>query len=80
MKETDKRFPAFLDGIADNPLKAEYFLPGVVEQLLSEGKCDVKVLSTDAKWYGVTYKEDKAGVVSSLKKLRDNGQYTGIEA
>ncbi len=78
MREINNRFSAFLDGI-NNDTSAEYFLPGVVEQLLSERKCDVSVLSTDAKWYGVTYKEDKEGVVSALKKLRNNGQYEGIE-
>ena len=42
-----------------NPLKAEYFLPSVVTELLEEGKARVKVLRSADKWYGVTYKEDK---------------------
>ena len=78
MDEADKRFSAFMDKLDENPMKAEYFLPGVVEQLLIEKLCDVKVLSTEDKWHGVTYKEDKPEVMASLKELRDKGAYEGI--
>ena len=54
------RFPAFLDtALIENPQKGEYYLPFAIENLLSEGKARVKVLSSPDKWYGVTYKEDK---------------------
>ena len=69
-------FPAFLDkAIAENPLKGEYFLPTVVSNLLSQHKARVKVLRSNDKWYGVTYKEDKPSVMEALKDLRDKGVY-----
>lgn len=75
-KEISNGFPAFLDdAIAHNPLKGEYFIPSVVSSLIDNGKADVKVLSSTAKWYGVTYKEDKDYVVSALKKFREEGIY-----
>lgn len=76
MQETDERFTAFLDSLKENDrIKGEYFLPGVVEQLITEGKCTVRVLSTDDKWYGITYREDKPGVIAALKEKTDNGEY-----
>lgn len=79
MRETVERFSHFLAEMKEEEqLKKEYFLPGVVEQLLTEGKCDVRVLPVDEKWYGVTYKEDKESVVSALKKKRESGEYEGI--
>jgi len=73
MKELESRFAAFLEkGLKENPLKCEYFLPFVVDELLKEGKAEVKVLETTEKWYGVTYKEDRAFVVEALgKKIKD---------
>ena len=58
-----------------NPLKCEYFLPFVVDELLKEKKATVKVLTTQDKWYGVTYKEDKPVVVAAIQKLKDQGLY-----
>ena len=71
-----KRFPAFLErALRENPLKAEYFLPYAVEQLLGEGQARVRVLPTPDRWYGVTYREDKPLVVSSLARLTAAGTY-----
>ena len=79
MTEADLRFNDFLSGLKEEEkLKKEYFLPGIVEQLLQEGKCDVRVIPTREKWYGVTYKEDKESVVEALKNKRDKGEYEGI--
>ena len=76
LKELQDRFPAFLDrALAENPLKAEYYLPGVVEELLSEDKAKVKVLTTPDKWHGVTYREDKPALVKELSLLREQGLY-----
>ena len=69
-------FPAFLDkALVENPMKGEYFLPTVVSNLLSAKKARVKVLRSNDKWYGVTYKEDKPTVVNALKELREKGLY-----
>ena len=70
MGELEARFAAFLDkAIAENPLKAEYFLPSVVDALIKEGKASVKVLNTGEKWYGVTYKEDRPTVQAAIGSM-----------
>ena len=76
MKELKARFPKFLEeNLASNPLKCEYFLPTVVGELLSEDKATVEVLKSQDKWYGVTYKEDKASVVEAIRKMKEDGLY-----
>ena len=76
LEEAWAGFPAFLDKtLAENPLKGEYFLPTVVSNLLSQRKARVKVLRSNDKWYGVTYKEDKPMVVAALANLREKGLY-----
>lgn len=76
VREMEERFPAFLDkALAENPLKGEYFLPGVVDQLIQEQKASVRVLTSHDKWYGVTYKEDKESVVDALQSMKDKGLY-----
>ncbi|MEG2282989.1 MAG: nucleotidyltransferase, partial [Rikenellaceae bacterium] len=56
-------------------LKAEYLIPTVVNDLINEGKVTLKVLSSDAKWFGVTYKEDRPIVVAKLQALISAGRY-----
>lgn len=71
-----ERFPAFLDNaLRTNPLKGEYLLPNVVRDLLEEGRAAVQVLSSPDKWYGVTYREDKAGVVQAMADKAAQGIY-----
>lgn len=73
MLETD--FVEFFKTVPANPLKAEYLLPIHIGGLLRDEKVSVKVLRTEDKWFGVTYKEDKDFVVESFKKLIENGVY-----
>ena len=69
-------FPGFLDRtVKENPLKGEYFLPLIVEQLLEEGSVSVKVLPSADQWYGVTYAADKPMVVAALRAMTDRGEY-----
>lgn len=76
LDEAEKRFPAFLDrAIAENPLKGEYFLPSVVEQLIGEGLARVRVLLSRDKWYGVTYREDKPTVTAAIAAMTEAGLY-----
>ena len=76
IRECAERFPGFLDNnLAKNPEKCEFYMPGVVAELLSEGKADVKIITGVDKWYGVTYKEDKEAVVSAFKKFAEDGLY-----
>lgn len=55
--------------------KCEYYLPSAVKSMLSRGECDVKVLGTDSRWYGVTYREDREGVVSAIREMISRGEY-----
>ena len=68
------RFPEWLKKYG-NELKSEFLIPSVVDELVQEGKATLKLLSTDSVWFGVTYKEDKPGVVKALKALVDKGEY-----
>jgi bifunctional N-acetylglucosamine-1-phosphate-uridyltransferase/glucosamine-1-phosphate-acetyltransferase GlmU-like protein len=74
--ELKRRFQSFLEQeVPGNPLKSEYFLPDVVEELLKEDKATVKVLRSADRWYGVTYKEDKEVVVKAIAELKKQGIY-----
>ena len=76
LKELEDRFPAFLErAMVDNPLKGEYYLPLAIEQLLTEGKARVRVLTTPDKWYGVTYAADKPQVVAAIGNMTAQGMY-----
>ena len=68
------KFPVWLDEFVNVP-KSEFLIPTVVDELVGEGKASLKLLSTPSVWFGVTYKEDKPGVVASLKKLVEKGEY-----
>lgn len=69
-------FEIFLkEEVAENPLKAECYLPTVVSALLSEGKCDVQVIKTSDKWHGVTYKEDKPALTEAIREMKRDGLY-----
>ena len=56
-------------------LKSEYLIPSVVNTLIQSGQKSVQTLHSSAKWFGVTYKEDKPYVTEQIKKLIDNGNY-----
>ncbi len=76
LKELEERFATFLDReLPKNPMKCEYFLPFVVDELLKEDKAEVSVLKSVDRWYGVTYKEDKDTVVKAIRKLKEDGLY-----
>ncbi len=68
-------FAAFIASDEGDPMKRECYLPLSVDDAMKDGKCDVKVYKTDAKWFGVTYSEDKEGVVKGIRNLIENGVY-----
>lgn len=74
-KVLESGFEEFLENVEEGNLKAEYLLPTIIGGLLEEGKIDVKVLKSHDKWFGVTYKEDKEFVVTSIKNLVEQGVY-----
>ncbi len=71
---TQKGFVDFLKGDGDE-LKKEYYLPSAVKEYLAASGKTAKVLKTEAKWYGVTYKEDRQTVVDYINKSIENGVY-----
>ncbi len=66
---------AFLQQELPNKPTAEYYLPFAVDHLIQTGHATAAVLQTDAKWYGVTYKEDKPVVVEALRRMTEAGLY-----
>lgn len=64
----------FLDEKISVP-KSEFYLPSIVSNVIENGEKEVSVLVAEDKWYGVTYKEDKQGVVKALKQKIINGEY-----
>lgn len=72
----ERGFPTFLqETLRTNPMKGEYFLPFVVDEMLQAGGAAVDVLSSPDKWYGVTYHADKPVVVDALRQYTDAGLY-----
>jgi len=56
-------------------MKYEFFIPSIVGRSIKERKASMKVLESNDSWFGITYKEDKEKVVSSVRKLIDEGIY-----
>ncbi len=75
LNELETGFSAFLSEIPEGEVKREYLLPTIVDNMIKSGKASVKVLETQDKWFGVTYKEDKDSVVAAFKKLIADGVY-----
>ena len=76
MLEND--FKEFLDDVKSgkkDTLKGEFFLPFVVADGIKSGKCDARVIETSAKWYGVTYHEDKPALEAFIKNSVSMGEY-----
>ena len=72
-----KRFPEWMAAHGDEP-KAEWYLPGVVNDLVHEGAATVRVLPTTSRWFGVTYREDRQHVVDSIAALVAAGEYPAM--
>jgi len=70
----EKNFEVFLatEGTA---LQSEFYIPSAVAAMVTSGEASVKVLRTDATWFGVTYREDKPGVVARLAQFVNDGKY-----
>jgi len=70
----EKEFIKFLKENKNNP-KAEFFIPIVADAFIRNDKGTIKVIPTDAQWFGVTYKEDAEAVKKDIHQLIDNGDY-----
>ena len=72
--ELERMFREFL-AARGSELKSEFYIPFAVDQLIREGKAAFRMLVSDAQWFGVTYREDRPGVVGGLEKLTRDGEY-----
>lgn len=72
----EEGFKKFFENIEGEELTKEYLLPIYIGELLEKNKISVKVLKTNDRWFGITYKEDKDLVVNSFKKLIEKGVYS----
>jgi UTP-glucose-1-phosphate uridylyltransferase len=73
-KQLSERFADFLNENIQNP-RSEFFIPSVVNSLIETHETSVKVLHSSARWFGVTYREDRELAVSKIKQLVEEGIY-----
>ena len=72
--DAEEQFRVFVEANRNNQ-KAEFFIPLVVDNLMNSGQLKVKILESNAKWMGVTYREDKPIVIKQIQALVDAGTY-----
>ncbi len=72
--QSERIFRDFLNANREN-LKAEFYIPTAVNTLVKEGTAEMRILDTTARWFGVTYKEDRPDVVAKIRALVDAGEY-----
>lgn len=72
--EVEEAFKTFLKERGQE-LKSEFYIPTLVDEMIHNGKATCKVLDTPAKWFGVTYSEDRPQVVAKFAKLAEDGVY-----
>lgn len=73
-KQGQEAFRRFLEKHGSG-LKSEYYIPTLVDEWITNKTCSVKVIQTSSSWFGVTYSADKPAVVTSIRKLIDQGDY-----
>lgn len=74
--ELERRFVSFLENLKpEEETKKEFLLPIIIQEMLQEDKIAVRVLESQDKWFGVTYKEDKPTVVKEIAQLHEQGLY-----
>ena len=71
---SEREFVKFLEA-RGTELKSEFYIPAVVDTLIKNGEKSIKVLTTPSQWFGVTYAEDRPGVVERLAALHAAGEY-----
>lgn len=75
LTQLEAYFDAFLRALPAGELKKECLLPNMIGELIEQGKLTVSVLHSDAKWFGMTYHEDKEMVAAALRALHNAGVY-----
>lgn len=71
-----RMFAEFMrNDVPQNPVKAEFYLPNVPKALIAEGRGRVRLLNTDERWYGMTYREDAEKVRAAIAGMKARGLY-----
>lgn len=78
LKVMEQYFYDFLEKVPAEDIKAECLLPTMMDALIGADRIKVSALSTDDRWFGLTYKEDKPGVVAALTALHEAGVYPPV--
>ena len=73
-RHSEAHFKEFLPANIDN-LKAEFFIPLMVNKVINDGTATMRVLKTTSDWFGVTYKEDKPMLMAKIEELITAGEY-----
>ncbi|MDE6218424.1 MAG: nucleotidyltransferase, partial [Muribaculaceae bacterium] len=73
-KYSEEAFHKFLK-LHSKELKSEFYIPTVVNDLIEQGKVELKVKETPSKWFGVTFAADRPATVAQFKKLVEEGVY-----
>ena len=71
----EKEMINFFEKNQNNLEKCEFLLPDTIYNEITKNNISVKVLDTNEKWHGVTYKEDKIDLVASINKMIEDGKY-----
>lgn len=74
-KYLQEEMTEFFDKHKNDLDKCEFLIPMSVFKRIKEDKIKVKVLDTNEKWYGITYKEDKKDLVAAINKMIEDGKY-----
>ena len=73
-EKSEEIFTKFLEKNV-NELKAEFYIPYAIDCMIKEGTGRTELLSTPSRWFGVTFKEDRPGVVAKFQEFADKGIY-----
>lgn len=73
-EKSEKIFKSFLENNIGE-LKSEFYIPFVIDSIIKNGEGKCELLKTSSRWFGVTFKEDRPGVVAKFKEFVDNGVY-----
>ena len=74
----EKDFRTFLSEHGGD-VKAEFYLPSVIDGLIRSGEKKVRVHVAEDRWYGVTYRQDKVTVVRAIREMTEQGKYDGLQ-
>lgn len=74
-KTLEERFPVFLEENKENINACEYLIPDVIQHMIDQKICTMKVLKTPSVWHGVTYKEDKKELQDAINQLIEKEEY-----